>query len=409
MAYTILVQVDAPGGDMKPRSSLAQALPRSGIREVMDLARQMDDVIVLVVGEPSFNTPAHIIDAAANAAHAGTTKYTPNAGLPGIRAAVAERYTKKFGRPVAPAEVLVTAGAVNALAALVAAIAEEGDEILIPDPGWPNLVAMIELARAVPVRYPMLPERGYVPDVADVEARVTPRTKAIIINNPSNPTGAVFPEATVRALVDLARKHDLWLIADEIYEDLVFAGVHVPAARFDDERVITVSGASKSYAMTGWRIGWAITNPELVALCGKIQEALVSCPSAVSQAAAEAAVRGPQDAVEEMRQAYLRRRDLVRDILEPAGLLPTLPQGAFYALVDLRRAGIPSRDLSRMLLEEERVAAAPGSTFGEVAEGMVRISLATADDDLAEGCRRIVRFAERHGALPVAELAVAQA
>jgi aspartate/methionine/tyrosine aminotransferase len=385
---------------MKPRSALAQALPRSGIREVMDLARQMDDVIVLVVGEPSFNTPSHIIDAAATAAHQGTTKYTPNAGLPGVRAAVAERYTRKFGRPVTPNEVLVTAGAVNALAAVVAAIAEEGDEILIPDPGWPNYVAMIELARTVAVRYPLLPENGYRPDLTELEARITPRTKAIVINNPSNPTGAVFSAETVEGLVALARKHDLWLISDEVYEDLIFDGEHVPAARFDAERVITVSGVSKSYAMTGWRIGWAITNPELVALCGKIQEALVSCPPAVSQAAAEAAVRGPQGAVEEMRLAYQRRRDLVRDILEPTGLLPTIPEGAFYALIDLRAAGIPSRDLSRMLLEEERVAAAPGSTFGEVAEGMVRISLATADDDLAEGCRRIVRFAERHGALP---------
>jgi aspartate/methionine/tyrosine aminotransferase len=281
----------------------------------------------------------------------------------------------------------------------VAAIAEEGDEILIPDPGWPNYVAMIELARVVPVRYRLEPEQGYRPDLAAMEAQITPRTKAIIINNPSNPTGGVFDEATVRDLVALARKHDLWLISDEVYEDLIFAGEHVPAARFDSERVITISGVSKSYAMTGWRIGWAITNPDLVALCGKIQEALVSCPSAPSQAAAEAAVRGPQDVVEEMRVAYQRRRDLVRDIFLPLGMLPAVPEGAFYALVDLRAVGIPSRDLSRMLLEEERVAAAPGSTFGDVAEGMLRISLATADDDLREGCERIVRFARRHGAL----------
>ena len=384
---------------MKPRSALAQALPRSGIREVMELARQMDDVIVLVVGEPSFNTPAHIIDAAAEAAHAGTTKYTPNAGLPGLRSAVAERYSARFGREVTPGEVLVTAGAVNALAAIVAAIAEDGDEILIPDPGWPNYVAMIELARVAPVRYRLEPEQGYRPDLATIEAQITPRTKAIIINNPSNPTGSVFDEATVRGLLDLARKHDLWLISDEVYEDLIFVGEHVPAARFDSERVITISGVSKSYAMTGWRIGWAITNPELVALCGKIQEALVSCPSAPSQAAAEAAVRGPQEMVEEMRVAYQRRRDLVRDIFLPLGMLPAVPEGAFYALVDLRAAGIPSRDLSRMLLEEEHVAAAPGSTFGDVAEGMLRVSLATADDELREGCERIVRFARRHGAL----------
>jgi aspartate aminotransferase len=389
----------------KPQSTLAQGLPRSGIREVMDLARQMDDVIVLVVGEPSFNTPDHIIDASAKAAHNGTTKYTPNAGLPGLRAAVAERYSRKWGRTVAPAEVLVTAGAVNALAAIVAGIAEEGDEILVPDPGWPNYMAMIGLARALPVRYAMKPENGYLPDTADLEALITARTKAIVINNPSNPTGAVFPRETVRALVALADKHDLWLIADEVYEELIFAGEHVPAASFDSPRVITVSGVSKTYAMTGWRIGWAITNPELVALCGKIQEALVSCPPAPSQAAAEAALRGPQDMVEVMRSAYQRRRDLVREILEPVGLLPTIPEGAFYALVDLRGAGLSSRDLSRHLLEEEHVAAAPGSTFGDVAEGMVRISLATADDELAEGCRRIVNFAERHGALPATALA----
>ncbi|MFT4041133.1 MAG: aminotransferase class I/II-fold pyridoxal phosphate-dependent enzyme [Thermomicrobiales bacterium] len=384
---------------MKPRSALAQALPRSGIREVMDMARQMDDVIVLVVGEPSFNTPPHIIDAAAAAAHDGATKYTPNAGVPGVRAAIAERYSRKFGYEVKPAQVLVTAGAVNALAAIVAAIAEEGDEILIPDPGWPNYVAMIELARAVPVRYRLEPEAGYRPDLVAVEAQITPKTKALIINNPSNPTGGVFDEATVKGLVALAERHDLLLIADEIYEDLIFDGEFIPAARFDQERVITVGGVSKSYAMTGWRIGWAIMDPELVALCGKIQEALVSCPPAPSQAAAEAAVRGPQDAVEEMRLAYQRRRDLVRDIFQPLGLLPAVPEGAFYALVDLRAAGIPSRDLSRMLLEEEHVAAAPGSTFGDVAEGMLRVSLATADDLLREGCERIVRFARRHGAL----------
>lgn len=384
---------------MKPRSALAQALPRSGIREVMDLARQMDDVIVLVVGEPSFNTPPHIIDAAARAAHDGATKYTPNAGVPGVRAAIAERYSQKFGYEVKPTQVLVTAGAVNALAAIVAAIAEEGDEILIPDPGWPNYVAMIELARAVPVRYRLEPEQRYRPDLAALEAQITPQTKALIINNPSNPTGGVFDEATVKGLVALAQKHDLLLIADEIYEDLIFDGEFVPAARFDRERVITVSGVSKSYAMTGWRIGWAIMDPELVALCGKVQEALVSCPPAPSQAAAEAAVRGPQEMVEEMRLAYQRRRDLVRDIFLPLGMLPAVPEGAFYALVDLRAAGIPSRDLSRMMLEEEHVAAAPGSTFGDVAEGMLRISLATADDDLREGCERIVRFARRHGAL----------
>ena len=183
-------------------------------------------------------------------------------------------------------EVLVTAGAVNALAAIVAAIAEEGDEILIPDPGWPNYVAMIELARAAPVRYRLEPEQGYRPDLAAVEARITPRTKAIIINNPSNPTGGVFDEATVRGLVELARKHDLWLISDEVYEDLIFAGEHVPAARFDSERVITISGVSKSYAMTGWRIGYAAGPVHLIKAMGTIQSQSTSNPCSVAQYAA---------------------------------------------------------------------------------------------------------------------------
>ena len=394
---------------MKPLSTVAEALPRSGIREVMDRAATMDGVIHLEVGEPSFNTPAHVIDAALADAHDGFTKYTPNAGLPGVRRTVAEHYAAAWDLPVEPERVLITAGAVNAVAVAVAAIAGEGDEVLIPDPGWPNYAGLIALARARPVRYPLRAERGYVPDPADVAACLTPRSKIVILNNPSNPTGAVCPRETVEALVRLAAEHDLYVVSDEVYEALVFEGEHVPAARFDDGRVVTVSGCSKTYAMTGWRLGWAIADPALVALCGKVQEALVSCAPAVSQRAAEAALRGPQDCVAEMRAAYRRRRDLVRAELEPVGLLPTVPRGAFYALVDLRRTGLPSRDLSRALLEEERVATAPGATFGEVAEGMVRISLATADDDLAEGCRRIRRFAERHAAVSPAAASVAAA
>jgi len=219
-----------------------------------------------------------------------------------------------------------------------------------------------------------------------------------VLTNPSNPTGVVFPAAMVEAIVRLAAAHDLYVIADEVYEALVFDGEHVPAVRFDEaERVIAVSGCSKTYAMTGWRLGWAITTPEIVGLAGKLMETVVSCAPSVSQRAGEAAIRGPQDYVEEMRLAYQRRCDIVRDTLQSAGLLPVVPTGAFYALVDVRGTGLSSRELSRALLDEERVAAAPGDTFGAEAEGMVRISLASSDEDVAEGCRRIVAFAERYG------------
>ena len=388
---------------MKPLSSIASALPRSGIREVMALAAALDGVIHLEVGEPSFNTPAHIIDAAAAAAHAGSTKYTSNYGILPLRQAIAAKYTAAWNRPVATEQVLVSSGGVNAIATTVFAIVEPGDEILVPDPGWPNYISIAGLAQAAPVRYPIRPENGYLPDPAEVAALVTPRTKILILCNPSNPTGAVYPAATVAATVDVAVAHDLWVISDEIYEELVFEGEHVPAARFDaGGRVITVSGFSKTYAMTGWRLGYAIGDPDLILLAGRMMESLVSCPSAVSQQAGLAAMTGPQACVDEMRAAYKRRRDIALDLLEPAGLLPAVPRGAFYAMADLRSTGLGSRALSRALLEEERVATAPGDTFGAIAEGMVRLSLASSDEDVAEGCRRILRFAERHAAVAYA-------
>lgn len=383
---------------MKGVSRTAEALPRSGIREIMDLAATMDEVIHLEVGEPSFTTPEHIIAAACADARAGYTRYTPNAGLPSLRAAIAERYTAKWRRPVEPGQVLVTAGGVNALAATILALVEDGDEVLVPDPGWPNYIGALLLARARPVAYPLRPERGYVPDPAEVAACITTRTKALLLNTPGNPTGAVFPPETVEALVRLAAARDLYVLSDEIYEALVFDGTHTPAAPYGDGRVITLSGFSKTYAMTGWRVGYAIATPALVALCAKVQESLVSCAAAISQRAAEAALRGSQDCVAEMRAAYKHRRDLVRETLGPAGLLPTAPQGAFYALVDLRALGMTSHVLARGLLEEERVATAPGATFGVMAEGLLRISLATGEAELLEGCRRIQTFAARHGA-----------
>jgi aspartate aminotransferase/aminotransferase len=385
---------------VKPLSSVAESLPKSGIREVKALADQMENVIHLEVGEPSFNTPPHIIDAAFEAAGRGETKYTSNYGTPKLRQAIADKYTADWGREITPDRVLASSGGVNALATIVMAIVEPGDEILVPDPGWPNYISISGTAHAVPVRYQCLPENGFVPKAEDIERLITPRTKILILCNPSNPTGVVFPAETVKALVDLAKKHDIYLIADEIYEALVFDGEHTPASQFDaDGRVITISGFSKTYAMTGWRLGYAIANPELVLLAGKMMEPLVSCPTAISQAAGVAALRGPQDCVTGMREAYRKRRDIARDLLVPAGLLPAVPQGAFYALLDLRSTGMPSRQLALSLLEEERVAMAPGDTFGEVsAQGMIRMSLASSDEEVEEGCRRIIRFTKRHAA-----------
>lgn len=360
----------------------------------MALADSMTDVIRLEAGEPSFNTPSHIIEAALADAHLGFTKYTPVAGLRSLREAIAERHSSELGRDVVPEDVFVSTGAVGALASAVLALAEEGDEVLVPDPGWPNYETMVQLSRATAVTYPIRPESGYVLDVRDIAKVISSRTKAVILNSPSNPCGSVIDPEQLQLITNLATKHDFYLIVDEVYGDLVFEGEFVSAARYDREgRTVVVTGCSKTYAMTGWRIGWAVARPDLVALMIKLQEPLTSCPSTISQRAAEAALRGPQAVVAEMRLAYRRRRDLVCEILEPAGILAARPRGGFYALVDLRTTEMPSLELAQRLLIEEKVATVPGSAFGKFGEGMLRISLASDDEVLMEGCRRIVRFA----------------
>ena len=378
-------------------SNRAQMIPRSGIREVMELASHIENVIHLEVGEPSFGTPPHIIESAFEQAASGATRYTSNFGTPALRSAIASHYAKKWGKPVDPSQVLAAAGGVNAIAVTTYALIDPGDEVLIPDPGWPNYTSTVLLGGGVPVPYPMKPEADYVPTVEDIAPLVTDRTRILIVNTPSNPTGAVFPAAAVAELVAFARERDLFIISDEIYEELVFDGVHTPFAQFDtDERVITISGFSKTYAMTGWRLGYAIARPDVILAAGKLMEPLVSCASSVSQAAGVAALTGSQTAVEQMRLAYQRRRDLVVSLLQPAGLLSAMPHGAFYAMVDLRSSGLPSRDIAVSLLEEHHVACAPGSTFGKVAEGMIRISLASSEQDLTEGCARILAWADTH-------------
>lgn len=386
---------------MRGASNLANSIERSGIRDLMDLARSMSgEIIHLEVGEPNFTTPPHIIEAAFEQAAAGATHYTPSPGIALLRKAIADRYSAKWGTTVTPAMTNVAHGGVNAINSTVLALINAGDEVLVPDPGWPNYRSILSLVGGVPIQYPMTIANGYQPDRETLESLITPKTRMIITCNPGNPTGAVWSRETVQMVLELAKKYDLYVLSDEIYEELVFEGEHVPSALFDDDqRVITVSGFSKTYAMTGWRLGWAVASEDLILSINKMMEPLISCASSVSQVAGVAALTGPQDAVGQMRDAYIRRRDIAASILEPAGMLPVRPHGAFYAIVDGSRTGLSSRQLSLDLLSEMRVACAPGDTFGKVLDGgYVRISLASSDDDVAEGCRRIVRFVESHAA-----------
>jgi aspartate/methionine/tyrosine aminotransferase len=244
---------------MRPTSSVVAGMRRSGIREVMELAQAIPDAIHLEVGEPGFPTPVHIVEAAHLAAQAGFTKYTASAGMLSLRKLLVGKLKDLNGLEVAPESIVVTPGAVTAIATAIMAVVEPGDEVLLPDPGWPNYQMMVPAAGAVAVLYPLSAENGFTPDLAALDRLVTPRTKAMVINSPGNPTGAVFSRDVVLQLLAFARRHDLYLISDEVYEQMLFEGEHVSPARFDsDGRVVTVSGFSKTYAMTGWRLGYAV-------------------------------------------------------------------------------------------------------------------------------------------------------
>jgi aspartate/methionine/tyrosine aminotransferase len=378
----------------------ATNIPRSAIREIMDLAATVEDVIHLEVGEPEAITPAHIIEGAFTAVRNGATKYAPNAGLRSLRESVARRCGARWGTSVDADRVVITSGAIGGLFSAFFSVLDPGDEVLLPDPGWPNYESIAHLAGARAVRYPLPLERRFLPDAHDISSRVTARTKAIVINTPGNPTGAVFPRALMAALVELVRTRGLYLISDEIYEDFVFDGEHVSAAQFGaEDHVYVVSGFSKSYAMTGWRLGWLVCPPGLSATAATLQEPITSCASTPSQKAGEVALSGDQQVVAEFRRIFQRRRDLVVQAFLGTSYLPVVPAGAFYALIDGTETGMSSLAIAKAALIHAAVAVVPGSTFGPASDRYVRIAYTIDDHDLAEGVRRLREFLnERSGA-----------
>jgi aspartate/methionine/tyrosine aminotransferase len=380
--------------ELAPR---AVAAKRSTIREVFDLANRMPDAIRLEIGEPSFPTPAHVIEAAFDAARSGYTRYTPNGGLASLRELIADRLRRVDGYRPDPDQVVVTPGGMNALFSIYLALLAPGDEVLLPTPGFPNMDEMVRLLGGVPVFYELRLEDGFLPDLDELEALVTPRTKAIFANTPSNPTGAVFPGELVQALVRLAERHDLYLIADDVYDEMVLDEdrEHVAAARFDESgRVVSVYSFSKIYAMTGWRLGYAVAPPVLADLLRKLQEPEVSCPSTVSQKAAEAALTGPQDVVAAMRIAYTERRDRAWRLVEQRNLPGFRTQGTFYMVLDVSDAGLPAMEFTLRLLREWGVAVAPGEVFGPGGAGLVRVSLGEESRTLEEGLGRLADAVE---------------
>jgi aspartate aminotransferase len=367
-------------------------MPRSGIRTFMDLAWAAGDVIHLEVGEPNFPTPPHIVEAANQAARAGQTKYVPNAGIRELREAIATKLKMRNGWAVASDDVVVTAGGIQALYLTLLALLEPGDGVLIPDPGWPNFRMIVTTLSGAVQPYQLRASEHYQPGIADLEAAVTDRTKAMILNSPSNPLGSVASAGRIQDVLAWAAERGIWVISDECYDEIVFDDSFVsPGALNPAEHLVSCYSFSKTYAMTGWRVGYAVTaNEKLRAGLAKLQEAVVSCVNAPAQAAATAALQGPQQAVAQMRAAYQARRDAAVAALRAGGVTVNVPAGAFYLWLDISPWAASDWDFSVSLLERAGVAVAPGSAFGEHGSGSVRISLATDMPVLLEGISRIL-------------------
>lgn len=364
---------------------------RSGIREIFDLATTIPDAIHLEMGEPDFPTPGNVVEAAHRAALAGVTKYTPNAGLAELREAAAEKISTRNGVEATADRVMVTPGAIAAVFSAFLALCDPGDQVLIPDPGWPNYAMIATLQRLDAVPYPLRFDREFRPDLEAIARLITPKTKVILLNSPSNPTGAILGETELAALLRLAADHDLWVISDEVYDQIVFDRPVAPAAAAhgDPERIVTVWSFSKTYAMTGWRVGYALAPESLAAVLIKTQEPTTACVNGPAQMAALEALTGSQSVVAEMVTEYRRRRDTAVGILAGAGVPHAVPSGAFYLWIDVSAAAMPSVDFCRRLLHDAKVAVTPGSSFGPSGEGFVRVSLATEAGLLAEGVDRL--------------------
>jgi aspartate/methionine/tyrosine aminotransferase len=381
---------------MKPLSQSCVDIPPHGVREIMVRSAEIPHAIHLEVGEPNVDTPLHIRQAAIEAIHGGYTHYTHNLGLVSLREAIVKFLNRSYGLNLEAAQVVVTSGAVTALAVTFLVLVEPGEEVLIPDPSWPDYEQKVLIQGAIPRRYQLKPEYEFLPVVNELEKLVTPKTKAILINSPGNPTGAVFDEDKIKEILAFASRYDLYVISDEVYDLIVYEGKHLCSMSYDTEgRVVSIFGVSKNYAMTGWRIGYAIAPLHIAPIMEKTVEPLISCASSISQKAAEAAYSGPQDFVQQMCEVYRKRRDRAFEIFTKAKVKAFKPKGAFYMLVDLSETGLPPEELSWRLLEEEAVAVAPGNTFGLSCQKMIRISLAAEDAELIEGARRICEFVER--------------
>jgi aminotransferase len=375
-------------------------VPPSGIRRFFDIAATMDDVISLGIGEPDFDSPPRIIQAGVEALEQGMTHYTSNSGIEELRRAVAENLDRLYGQTYNPAsEVLITVGVSEALYLALTAILDPGDEVIIPQPSFVSYVPETIFAGGVPVIINTGVAHNFQVTAEEIEAAITPKTKALLIGYPNNPTGAVMSRENLSKIAMVVKKHDLVVISDEIYDRLVYGMDHVcfPSLSGMYQRTILLGGFSKSHAMTGWRVGYAAAPAELLDAMRKVHQYTIMSAPTVSQWAALAGLLYCEEDTEAMIAEYDRRRKLIVKGLNEIGLTCFEPRGAFYAFPSIAASGMDEEEFAEALLEEERVATVPGSAFGEAGRGYVRCSYATAYEQIEEAMERMYRFMQRHG------------
>ncbi len=356
------------------------------------LEAQGRDVIHLEIGEPDFDTPAHVIEAGCDALRSGWTHYGPAAGQPELKQAIADYVNGSRGTNFAPEQVVVTPGGKPIMFFAILALVEAGDEAIFPDPGFPIYQSMIDFTGAKAVPIPLREERGFGLDVEELAGLITPRTRLLILNSPANPTGGVLTREEIAEIARLAVEHDLIVLADEIYSELLYEGEHVSIATMPGmaERTIVLDGFSKTYAMTGWRLGYGLMPAPLVEAVSRLMVNSVSCTSVAVQRAGIAALTGPQDDVVKMREAFRARRELVVDGLNAIpGITCVRPAGAFYAFPNITGTGQSSKQFADALLNEHGVATLAGTAFGAHGEGHLRLSYANSEENLRKALERI--------------------
>ncbi len=396
------MSANSPGQRKKRRSLIAQRVNQispSGIRRFFDLLASMEGVISLGVGEPDYPTPWPISEAAVKSLGRGYTMYTSNSGMPELRQELSRYLTDNYNLEYNPdGELLITVGVSEGLDLAMRAILDPGDEVIMADPCYVAYSSCVVLAGGTPVMVPTNEETGFEVNAADVETRITRRTKAILIGYPANPTGAVMSREKLSQIAEVARRHQLVIVSDEIYARLVYGVEHTCMAALPGmkENTILLGGFSKAYAMTGWRIGYAAANQEIIAAMTKIHQYTMMCAPTMAQVAAIEALKMGEPSVLEMVADYNRRRQVIVKGLKEIGLACFEPRGAFYAFPSIRSTGMNSEEFAEKLLVEEQVAVVPGLTFGQHGEGYVRCCYATSLADIEEALTRMKRFVNKH-------------